>query len=71
LSHCEGFRVDDQDGPLGFVESIVAGDETRPAGLIIAETRSGGRRHYVPIFHVAVVQPVRERVALDTSMTES
>lgn len=68
LSRCEGFRVDDRDGPLGFVESVVMDDPRRdPRALIVTENRPGGRRHYVPVLDVAAVQCVAERVALDTS----
>lgn len=65
LSRCEGFRVDDRRGPLGFVESVVMGDPLRgPRALIVVESRPGGRRHYVPVLDVGVVQSVAERVVL-------
>jgi hypothetical protein len=68
LSRCEGFRVDDRQGPLGFVESVVLGDPARgPSALIVAESRPGGRRHYVPVLDVGVVQSVAERVVLRRS----
>lgn len=71
LSRCEGFRVDDRRGPLGFVESVVPGEPLRgPSALIVAESRPGGRRHYVPVLDVGVVQPVAERVVLRRSFPQ-
>lgn len=67
LSRCEGFRVDDRRGPLGFVESVIPGHPRGPSALIVAESLPGGRRHYVPVRDVGVVHSVAERVVLRTS----
>jgi hypothetical protein len=68
LSQCEGFRVDVPGGSLGFVEEIVfAGPGSEPEALVVVGGFSGTRRWLVPVGDVAVVQPHRERVSLESS----
>lgn len=71
LRHCEGFRVDAPGGSLGFVERIVVAASGRGAeALVVLGGLSGDRRWLVPVGDVAVVQPHRERVSLDSSPAE-
>lgn len=72
LSHCEGFRVDVPGGLLGFVEEIIfAGPGHEPEALVVLGGLSGARHWLVPVGHVAVVQPHRERVSLRSSPADA
>lgn len=68
LRHCEGFRVDAPGGSLGFVERIiVSGPGSGAEALVVLGGLSGDRRWLVPVGDVAIVQPHRELVSLDSS----
>ena len=68
LRHCEGFRVDAPGGSLGFVEEVLFDESGEvPEALVVVEGASGAVRLLVPIDQVAVVQPGRERVSLESS----
>jgi hypothetical protein len=71
LGHCEGFRVDSPGGFVGIVEEVVFSDPLGGArALVVVGRRPGARRWLVAVGDVAVVQPVRERVSLDSTPTE-
>lgn len=71
LSHCEGFRVDSPRGFVGFVEEVLVDDSHGyPRALVVVSGRSAARRSVVPVGNVAVVQPTRERVSLDSVPAE-
>jgi hypothetical protein len=54
-------------GLLGFVEEIIfAGPRDEPEALVVVGGLSGARRWLVPVGDVAVVQPHRERVSLES-----
>jgi hypothetical protein len=54
--HCAGFRVESEDGHVGFVEDVLFGaDQERPAALAI---RSGLFNHRVQLVSVEAVQEV-------------
>jgi hypothetical protein len=68
LSHCEGFRVVAPGGLLGFVEQIIlAGPGGEPKTLVVVGGLSGRSRWLVPAGDVALIQPNRERVSLESS----
>jgi hypothetical protein len=54
--HCAGFRVESEDGPVGFVEEVLFGaDRERPAALAI---RSGLFNHRVQIVPLEAVEEI-------------
>jgi hypothetical protein len=68
LTHCEGYRVDTGTGRLGFVETVILG-ENPPNDTCLA-VRAGwlGRRVVlVPLSSVAFIVPQAERIWLRTS----
>jgi hypothetical protein len=68
LTHCEGYRVDTGRGRLGFVETVILG-ENPPDDTCLA-VRAGwlGRRVVlVPLSSVAFIVPQAERIWLHTS----
>jgi hypothetical protein len=68
LRHCEGFRVDTPRGSLGFVEEIIVTEPgIMPEALVVVGGLSGAERWVVPVCDVAVVQPNRERVSLESA----
>jgi hypothetical protein len=55
LSHCEGYRVDTDEGRLGFVEAVLRGENPpRDTHLAVRAGRLGRRIVLVPISSVAL-----------------
>ena len=70
LAHCEGYRVDSEQGRIGFVEEVRLG-RSHPSDTVLA-VRTGilGRRVLlVPATATAVVVPRAERIWLRTPVT--
>ncbi len=65
LGRCEGFRVDSQDGRLGFVEAVLDLDETgRPATLLVRGGPSGSLLYAVSVDEIDLFAAHEERIVL-------
>src|SRR6476620_294034 len=64
LAHCEGYRVDAEDGRLGFVEAVR--DDGSPGGhlLCVRAGKLGLRLLFIPVSQVALIVPRLERIWL-------
>jgi hypothetical protein len=65
LGHCEGFRVVDDNGRLGFVEEV-HGDEDEPDELIVRGGLVGNRILRIPVEAIQEIQPRHECVLVRT-----
>jgi hypothetical protein len=63
LAHCEGFRVEADEGAIGFVESVSAGPEGEPT-LAVRAGLLGRRVLLVPAGSVAFIVPRAQRIWL-------
>lgn len=65
LSECHGFRVESQDGTVGFVEELLGrDDDPLPTVLLVRAGRLGRRQLAVATGTVAAVLPREGRVVL-------
>jgi hypothetical protein len=68
LAHCEGFRVDTQQGRLGFVEAVRTDAWREEPLLVVRAGRLGRRLLHVPASEVAFIVPRAERIWLASSV---
>jgi hypothetical protein len=64
LAHCQGFRVETEDGVHGFVEEVELRDDGEPTALVV---RFGKRFAHVtrtPVDAVDALDPVAELITL-------
>lgn len=61
VQHCEGFRVEHPNGPVGVVEGIRRDLSGEVEALLVRER---GALHVVPVAHLEVVDESRELVTL-------
>ena len=66
LGHCEGFRVDNEDGKLGLVDHIV-GDEDEPEELIVRSGLFVSRCVSVPVDAIRAIEPRSRRILVRTN----
>jgi hypothetical protein len=60
--------VDTPDGRLGYVEEVVCDPDTEePLEIVVRGGDLGVSVFHVPVEKIAVVQPERERVALESA----
>jgi len=62
LRHCEGFRVCEARGPIGYVETVLMNDQDEPHSLVV---RVGSAFNVLVTFPVEAVEgldPTTERV---------
>lgn len=64
LAHCEGYRVDAEDGRLGFVEAVRADGSPDGHLLCVRAGRLGLRLLFIPVSQVALIVPRLERICL-------
>jgi hypothetical protein len=64
LEHCEGYRVDAEDGRLGFVEAVRADGSSDGHLLCVRAGRLGRRLLFIPVSQVALIVPRLERIWL-------
>lgn len=65
LGRCEGFRVDSQEGHLGFVEAVLPGDEEeQPATLLVRGGPSGSELFAVSFDEIDLFAAHEERIVL-------
>jgi hypothetical protein len=64
LAHCEGYRVDAEDGRLGFVEAVRADGSPDGPLLCVRAGRLGLRLLFIPVSQVALIVPRLERIWL-------
>ena len=62
LLQCDGFCVESEDGPIGWVEETWLGPSDEPAALALRLV--DGRRGLLPAEDVDTVLPERERVVM-------
>jgi hypothetical protein len=68
LTHREGYRVETDLGRLGFVETVLRGDNPpHDTRLAVRAGRLGRRIVLVPLGSVAFIVPRAERIWLRTS----
>ena len=63
LAHCEGFRVEADEGTIGFVESVSTGPEGEPM-LAVRAGVLGRRVLVIPAGSVAFIVPRAQRIWL-------
>jgi hypothetical protein len=61
LGHCEGFRVDDENGRLGVVDQIL-GDDDEPEELVVRGGLFVSRRFWVPVDAIREIEPRARRI---------
>lgn len=67
LTHCEGYRVDTGAGRLGFVETVILGENPPDDTCLAVRAGSLGRTVVlVPLSSVAFIVPQAERIWLRT-----
>jgi hypothetical protein len=66
LAHCEGYRVDGDEGRVGFVEAVR--DEAGRRMLAVRAGRLGRRLVLVPADEVSFIVPRAERIWLRTEL---
>jgi hypothetical protein len=65
LAHCEGYRVDADEGRIGFVEEVRLGpDHPTDTVLAVRTGRLGRRIMLVPATETAFIVPRAERIWL-------
>jgi len=68
-AHCEGFIVDTHEGRFGIVEEVHVDADGEPAWLGVRSEAVEGLL-LIPVGDIAVVQPHRERIVLETSWAD-
>jgi hypothetical protein len=63
IGHCQGFRVVDENGKVGFVEEVV-GENDEPEALLVRSGLFSDRILRVPIRSVEGIQPETASVRL-------
>ena len=69
LSHCEGFRVETENGRLGFVDELRPGADGEGDVLAVRAGRLGRRIVLVPVAEVEFIVPRAERIWLHSPVT--
>ncbi len=62
--HCENYRVDTPDGPIGFVEKVLFSEEREPEAVAVRIGRFQTRLVTVPIEAVVEIRPEWEILVL-------
>jgi hypothetical protein len=66
LHHCENYRVDDADGPFGFVDHVVFSEQGEPEAVVVRVGRFQTSLVTVPFADVAEIRPEWEVLALSS-----
>ena len=62
LRHCEGFRVWDATGPIGYVEAVLTTDDDQPHSLVVRGGSLSGELVTWPVEAVQSLDAETERV---------
>lgn len=62
LRHCEGYRVWDSTGPIGYVEVVLTTDDDKPHSLVVRVGSVFSQLVTIPVDAVEGVDPAGERV---------
>jgi hypothetical protein len=68
LRHCEGFRVWEATGPIGYVEAVLKGEDDEPHSLIVRVGSSFSVPVTFPVEAVEGLDPATERVFVGSSV---
>jgi hypothetical protein len=65
LGHCQGFRVDDENGRVGAVEAILGGND-EPEQLLVRGGLFVRRSIMIPLDAVQEIEPLARRIRVAT-----
>lgn len=68
LGHCEGFRVWEATGPIGYVETVLTTEDDEPHSLIVRVGSSFSVLVTFPVDAVEGLDPATERVFVGSTV---